>query len=273
MTTTSDPPPATRRAAIGVSDPERAGRLAHELARRAFVPVLAFTREQVLDAARDPGMAILVVDLALAGPKSHTFPRILGERSAAPMLLLSEARLAVVDLADAHRQIHMHTDTPPTELATAADTLARAFADVGPSSTVVWGPLHLELRTRTCTFRGTDLTLTQHQFRLLTVLARARSAVVSREEIHGYVFGSEAVDDCERITAHVRRIRTKVEVDPSRPAFLLTARGEGFRLADVDVDGTLCGASDPRDEIVLEPRPNARPARSHRRPQRTPSVA
>ncbi|MGH2528107.1 MAG: winged helix-turn-helix domain-containing protein [Actinomycetota bacterium] len=39
----------------------------------------------------------------------------------------------------------------------------------------------------------------------------------------------------ERVFAHVRRIRRKIEADPAHPTFLLTVRGEGFRLSDVEV--------------------------------------
>jgi two-component system response regulator RegX3 len=47
------------------------------------------------------------------------------------------------------------------------------------------------------------------------------------------VWGAPAqIGDPERLFAHIRRIRKKIEPAPSHPAFLLTVRGEGFRLAD-----------------------------------------
>ena len=74
--------------------------------------------------------------------------------------------------------------------------------------------------------------MTRLQFRLLAALMGAEGGVLSRAELHRAIYDVAPVDDGERVVAHVRRIRQKIERDPSEPEFLLTVRGEGFRLAD-----------------------------------------
>jgi DNA-binding response OmpR family regulator len=62
--------------------------------------------------------------------------------------------------------------------------------------------------------------------------------VLSRAELERRAYGTTMVNGGERVVSQMRRIREKIEPDPSRPAFLLTVRGEGFRLADGHRPGT-----------------------------------
>ena len=89
-------------------------------------------------------------------------------------------------------------------------------------------------------FNGNVIHVTPVQFRILAALVRAKGGVMSKEQLQGEAWPLSVPDDGERLVAHIRRIRTKLEPDPSRPRFLLTARGEGFRLADSSAawDGT-----------------------------------
>jgi DNA-binding response OmpR family regulator len=69
----------------------------------------------------------------------------------------------------------------------------------------------------------------------MEMLILAAGAVVDPNDLSRQLWGRESFSDGERILAHVRRIRRKIEDDSSRPAFLLTVRGEGYRLADEGV--------------------------------------
>jgi DNA-binding response OmpR family regulator len=94
------------------------------------------------------------------------------------------------------------------------------------------GPLELDVDRRTARWNDATLDLTKLQFRLLVALVTADGALVSRADLHRALYGTAPIDDGERVVAHVRRVRDKIEPQPSRPRFLLTVRGEGFRLAD-----------------------------------------
>ena len=79
--------------------------------------------------------------------------------------------------------------------------------------------------------RGKELSLTKTEFRLLCELAEHRGAVKTREDLLRNVWGYDYFGDTRLLDVHVRRLRTKVEDDPGRPALILTVRGIGYRLA------------------------------------------
>jgi DNA-binding response OmpR family regulator len=75
------------------------------------------------------------------------------------------------------------------------------------------------------------LNLTPTEFRLLAFLAQHPGQALSRAQILDAVWGYEADVDSERtVNVHVRRLREKVELDPGRPALILTVPGIGYRL-------------------------------------------
>jgi DNA-binding response OmpR family regulator len=77
---------------------------------------------------------------------------------------------------------------------------------------------------------GSPLPLTRTEFRLLVELARARGAVLTREELLERVWGYGYFGDSRLVDVHVRRLRTKVERDPGNPRLVVTARGLGYRM-------------------------------------------
>lgn len=91
------------------------------------------------------------------------------------------------------------------------------------------GGVLLDRLTRRVEVRGCEVLLTAREFDLLSFLLRHPGEVVARErllaEVWGYTFGS-----ADTVTVHVRRLRSKVEADPSRPELIRTVWGIGYRL-------------------------------------------
>ncbi len=77
---------------------------------------------------------------------------------------------------------------------------------------------------------GTELHLTSTEFRLLIDLASAEGRVLSREDLLERVWGYDYFGDSRLVDVHIRRLRTKIEPDPSNPNFLVTVRGAGYKL-------------------------------------------
>jgi hypothetical protein len=105
-------------------------------------------------------------------------------------------------------------------------------ARAGYSGCIRWGQLSLHEASRRAYWQGDEIKVTKLQFRLLWRMCRAHGALVTAEELSLAIYGDLYPTDAARVVAHVRRIRQVLEPDPSRPTFLLTVRGEGFRLAD-----------------------------------------
>jgi DNA-binding response OmpR family regulator len=88
-------------------------------------------------------------------------------------------------------------------------------------------------RSRALVRRGDQaLNLTPTEFRLLMVLVQHRGQALTRAQLVDGVWGYAADPESERsVNVHIRRLREKVELDPSRPALILTVPGVGYRLA------------------------------------------
>ncbi|MGH3974619.1 MAG: response regulator transcription factor [Pseudonocardiaceae bacterium] len=90
------------------------------------------------------------------------------------------------------------------------------------------GAIHLDMHARRAEVRGSEVFLTAREFDLLSCFMRHAGETLPRDrlltEVWGYTFGS-----AETVTVHVRRLRTKVESDPSRPELIQTVWGIGYR--------------------------------------------
>jgi DNA-binding response OmpR family regulator len=88
-------------------------------------------------------------------------------------------------------------------------------------------------RTRACVTRGDkQINLTPTEFRLLVFLSQHPGQVFSRGQLMEQVWGHSAdYYDEKTVNVHVRRLREKIELDPSDPRLVLTVPGLGYRLA------------------------------------------
>jgi two-component system response regulator MtrA len=80
--------------------------------------------------------------------------------------------------------------------------------------------------------RGQEVNLTPMEFELLYFLAANAGQVFDRETLFREVWGYEYVGETNLVDVCVRRLREKVEIEPSRPQVILTVRGVGYKLAD-----------------------------------------
>jgi DNA-binding response OmpR family regulator len=97
------------------------------------------------------------------------------------------------------------------------------------SDTIEVAGLHLDLPSRTAYRRGRQLGLTSREFDLLTFLAANPGQVFSKQDLMRRVWGWD-FGDTSTVTVHVRRLREKIETDPSDPSIVVTVGRTGYRL-------------------------------------------
>ena len=101
-------------------------------------------------------------------------------------------------------------------------------------SSLICGDIQIDLAGSRVFLRGEKLELTQVEYRLLCLLVKAGGRVVTREIIFEELWeGSGNFVDDNTLSVYIRRLREKVEKDPSRPEHLITARGFGYRWQEV----------------------------------------
>ena len=119
----------------------------------------------------------------------------------------------------------------PRELATRVRTvLRRSQPAVPPRERVEVGPLVLDATRHEARRDGELLRLTAKEFELLWFFATNPNRVFSRDQLMARVWGYSAALDTGTVTVHVRRLREKLERDPSHPELLETVWGVGYRL-------------------------------------------
>ncbi len=94
------------------------------------------------------------------------------------------------------------------------------------------GELEIDEPRHRVTMRGEDVNLTPMEFELLYFLAANAGQVFDRETLFREVWGYEYVGETNLVDVCVRRLREKVELQPSRPKIIVTVRGVGYKMAD-----------------------------------------
>jgi DNA-binding winged helix-turn-helix (wHTH) protein len=200
--------------------------LARLFANAGFAPMLAFERAQIIDFAR---FSDLVVADDRVDPDGVALQQAGSPQDTIRIFVTEPHRPAP---ADVHALVP--PDLPPHELLARAQSLLTLRGDRAHTEVLTWGPLRLDLGRRETHWRGGRCSLTQTQFDILVALVQAGGAVVSKTELQKAIWPDDPPDAGERLVAHVRRIRSRIEDDPSHLSFLLTSRGIGFCLADPD---------------------------------------
>jgi DNA-binding response OmpR family regulator len=216
---------------IVMPDANRAGVVAEAFAHKGAVPTLAFNCAQLIQFVESEHFDLVAFDHRVADDCQPALVRSALEQGNSSLLLLrdADADCEVLDALGARSQVA--ADAPPSEIATAGTLLAEITPESISATRLVWQQLELDTGRREGFWEGRPLQLTKLQFRVLTALVQAEGNVVSCEWLSRVVYGDAIPDDGERMLAHIRRIRKKIEPVPSQPRYLLTVRGEGFRLA------------------------------------------
>jgi len=87
----------------------------------------------------------------------------------------------------------------------------------------------LDLGRHECIVRGQELKLPLKEFELLEVLLANAGRVVTRDVLIDRVWGMDYVGDTKTLDVHVKRLRSRIEIDPSNPKLITTIRGLGYR--------------------------------------------
>jgi DNA-binding response OmpR family regulator len=176
---------------------------------------------------------LVVLDVMLPGVDGLELCRWIRSRSTLPVIMLTargEEADRIVGL-ELGADDYVTKPFSPRELAARVRTvLRRSSPSAGAGDRLAFGAVELDAQTREVRKAGTELRLTAKEFDLLWFLASHPRHVFGRDQLMSRVWGYEAALDTGTVTVHVRRLREKIEDDPSRPAHLQTVWGVGYRL-------------------------------------------
>jgi two-component system, OmpR family, KDP operon response regulator KdpE len=182
-------------------------------------------------ALRQPDAIIL--DLVLPGKSGADVCRELREWSQVPIVILS----AVGEEREKVMALDAGADDYVTKPFGVDELLARLRASLrraGPPSDPLLetGDLRIELENSAVYRRGERVALTPHEFRLLRLFAQNVGRLLTHQMILREVWGVAYQRESHYLHVYVSQLRRKIEEDPSRPRYLLTEPGAGYRFVD-----------------------------------------
>jgi DNA-binding response OmpR family regulator len=203
------------------------------LERDGFRTLTASDGEAARSLIEDREPSLVVLDVMLPGTDGLSLCRWIRERSGLPVILLTargEEADRIVGL-ELGADDYVTKPFSPRELAARVrSVLRRSNGDSAPRETISFGEIELDGVSHEARRKDEIVQLTAKEFELLWFLASHPRHVFSRDQLMARVWGYEAAVDTGTVTVHVRRLREKIEADPSRPLHLHTVWGVGYRL-------------------------------------------
>jgi len=206
------------------------------LEREGYQVVEAEDGHAALDALLIHTPDLVVLDLMLPGVDGLTITRHLrttARNKSLPIIMLT----AKGEASDRIRGLDLGADDyiakpfSPREVVSRVNAVLRRANPMQSAAggRLEWPELVIDVAARSVQVRGRETLLSAKEFELLHHFARHPRQVFSREDLLDKVWGAEYFGDPSTVTVHIRRLREKIERDPSNPAHIVTVWGVGYR--------------------------------------------
>lgn len=127
----------------------------------------------------------------------------------------------------------MSRSLSPTELTARIDALYRRVGGASPaedsSAVIASGPFRLNTRNRTLEKNGERVKLTQVEYSIMKMFMDNPGKALSREDILNTVWGRDYFGELKIVDVNIRRLRIKIEDDPTEPTYITTVWGYGYK--------------------------------------------
>jgi two-component system response regulator RegX3 len=206
------------------------------LRKEGFTTAVAITGQQALEEFDRNGADIVLLDLMLPGMSGTDVCKALRTRSAVPVIMVT-ARDSEIDKVVG---LELGADDYVTKPYSARELIARVRAVLrrggdgagepeSGGAVLEAGPVRMDVDRHVVSVGGAEVALPLKEFDLLEYLLRNAGRVLTRGQLIDRVWGADYVGDTKTLDVHVKRLRAKVETDPSVPKHLVTVRGLGYK--------------------------------------------
>ncbi len=183
---------------------------------------------------RSANIDLILLDLMLPGISGNEVCRIIRAESQVPIIMITAKDTEIDKVVG----LEIGADDYVTKPYSTRELLARMKAVLRrgaepnaaiDSGVLKAGPVVMDLDRHTVSVNGEQIQMPLKEFELLELLIENVNRVLTRGQIIDRVWGSNYFGDTKTLDVHVKRVRSKIEEDPSRPKHLLTVRGLGYK--------------------------------------------
>ena len=179
------------------------------------------------------GSDLVLLDLMLPGLPGTEVCREIRSRSTVPIIMLT-AKDSEIDIVVG---LELGADDYVTKPYSSRELLARIRAimrrrveeDDLREAVLEAGTVRMDIERHTVSVSGKDTPMPLREFELLEVLLRNAGRVLTRGQLIDRVWGADYYGDTKTLDVHIKRIRSRIEENPSEPTMLVTVRGLGYR--------------------------------------------
>jgi two-component system, OmpR family, response regulator RegX3 len=221
------------RILIVEDEPSLAEPLAFLLEREGYEPTIAADGPAAVAEFDRNGSDLVLLDLMLPGLSGTEVCREIRSRSAVPIIMLT-AKDSEIDIVVG---LELGADDYVTKPYSSRELLARIRAilrrrvedEVDDEAVLEAGTVRMDTERHTVSVSGKETKMPLKEFELLEVLLRNAGRVLTRGQLIDRVWGADYYGDTKTLDVHIKRIRSRIEANPSEPTMLLTVRGLGYR--------------------------------------------
>ncbi|MBX6355009.1 MAG: response regulator transcription factor [Micromonosporaceae bacterium] len=208
--------------------------LSYMLRKEGFEVFVAGTGTSALTEFERSGADIVLLDLMLPEMSGTEVCRQLRQRSHVPIIMVTARDSEIDKVVGLELGADDYVTKPysPRELvARIRAVLRRQAVDPAERSapTLTAGPVRMDVERHVVTVDGQPVQLPLKEFELLELLLRNAGRVLTRGQLIDRVWGADYVGDTKTLDVHVKRLRSKVEPEPSAPRYIVTVRGLGYK--------------------------------------------
>ena len=177
---------------------------------------------------------LILLDLMLPGISGNEVCRIIRAESQVPIIMITAKDTEIDKVVGLEIGADDYVTKPYStrELLARMKAVLRRGAEPNASTdsgVLRAGPVVMDLDRHTVSVNGEQIQMPLKEFELLELLIENVNRVLTRGQIIDRVWGSNYFGDTKTLDVHVKRVRSKIEEDPSRPKHLLTVRGLGYK--------------------------------------------